>query len=74
MIDAEQARRVDAGNALVRTASDIRLARSMETDFSGLTKAHTALINALENPEVGMTVAFDGINSFLDAVSSAKGD
>lgn len=74
MIDGEQARRVDAGNALVRTAVDIRLARGMETDFSGLAKAHTALINALDKPEVGMTSAFDGINSFLDAVSSAKGD
>lgn len=74
MINAEQARRVDAGNALVRTVADIRLARGMEADFSGLAKAHTALINALEKPEVGMTSAFDGINSFLDAVSSAKGD
>jgi len=74
MIDLEQSHRVDAGNAIVRTAADIRLARGMQVDFTGLSKAHAALIAALRDPKVGLTAAFEGLNSFLDAVSSAKGD
>lgn len=74
LIDQEQSNRVDAGNAIVRTVADIRLARGMQVDFNGLAKAHAALIDALRNPKVGLTPAFEGLNSFLDAVSSAKGD
>jgi hypothetical protein len=74
LMNQEQTLRVDAGNALVRTAADVRLARGMRTDFSGLTKAHLALIEALRTKSVGLTPAFEGINSFLDAVSSAKGE
>lgn len=74
LIDQEQSHRVDAGNGIVRTAADIRLARGMQVDFTGLATAHAALIEALRNPKVGLTPAFEGLNSFLDAVSSAKGD
>lgn len=74
LIDQEQSRRVDAGNSILRTANDIRLARGMQTDFGGLGKAHTALIAALRDKKLGLGDAFEGINAFLDAASSAKGD
>lgn len=74
LIDQEQTHRINAGTGIVRTAADIRLARGMRTDFGGLATAHAALISALRDERVGLTPAFEGLNSYLDAVSSAKGD
>lgn len=73
LMDQQQALRVEAGNAIVRTAADICLARGMKTDFTGLSRADATLIAALRDPKLTLAPAFEGLNSYLDAVSSAKG-
>ena len=59
-----------AAHELVQASADLNVARSIETDFSDLEKAHSKLLDALQNPKISIEDALTDLTKFLEIMES----